>query len=57
MQNKASNTTTIKPLIPSKLGYARNETQSQNIEIRDLKYKKSILVIVTKIYWNWTLNK
>jgi hypothetical protein len=43
------NTTTItttKPLIPNKLGWARNETQSKIIEIRDLKYKKSMIVIV-----------
>jgi hypothetical protein len=39
-------TTTTKPLIPNKLGWARNETQSKIIEIRDLKYKKSMIVIV-----------
>jgi hypothetical protein len=30
-------TTTIKPLIPNKLGYGRNETQSESIEIINLK--------------------
>jgi hypothetical protein len=37
--------TTTKPLIPNKLGYARNETQSKIIEIRDLKYRKSVIMI------------
>jgi hypothetical protein len=37
-----STTTTIKSLIPDKLGYARNKIQSENINIWDLKYKKSI---------------
>jgi hypothetical protein len=38
-KDKLSDTTIIKPLIPNKLGLARNETQSESIEIRDLKYK------------------
>jgi hypothetical protein len=34
--------TTTKPLIQNKLGYARYETQSEIIEIIDLKYQKSM---------------
>jgi hypothetical protein len=37
------------PLIPNKLGWARNETQSEIIEIKDLKYKKSMIIIVVMI--------
>jgi hypothetical protein len=42
-------TTRKKPLIPNKLGQARNETQSKIIQIRDLKYQKSMIVIVIMI--------
>jgi hypothetical protein len=31
------------------LGQTRSETQSESIEIKDLKYKKSMIVIVTII--------
>jgi hypothetical protein len=39
-------TTTTQPLIPNKVGYARNETQSKIVEIKDFKYQKSMIVIV-----------
>jgi hypothetical protein len=37
---------TTKPLISKKLGLARNETQSKIIEIRDLKYQKSMIIVI-----------
>jgi hypothetical protein len=42
-------TTTTKLLAPNKLGYARNETQSEIIEIKDLKDQKSMNIIVIMI--------
>jgi urease alpha subunit len=33
-------------VIPNKLEYARNETHSESIEIRDLKYKKSTITMI-----------
>jgi hypothetical protein len=35
-----------KALIPNKLGWTRNETQSENIEIKGFKYKKTMIIIV-----------
>jgi hypothetical protein len=37
---RSRTTTTTKPLIPNKLGYARNEIQSEITEVIDLKDKK-----------------
>jgi hypothetical protein len=35
-KNIIINTTTTKPLIPNKLGYARNETQSKIIDLKEI---------------------
>jgi hypothetical protein len=43
-------TTTTEPLIPNKVGYARNETQSKIIEIRDLYLTHCHLGSVQNIY-------
>jgi hypothetical protein len=42
-------TTIIKSLISNKLRYVRNEIQFEIIEIRDLKYQKSMMIIVIMI--------